>query len=109
MWSAPGNHASPKSATAHDDGCSDGRYNGKALHIWTDNPGAPFSTYLEEHQGATTLSLLQAVAYADYDGKVGAAMDALGLSTPMHEIEAETGVDNAGIDSDSEVSSRGIE
>jgi hypothetical protein len=40
IWTAPGDHASPKSATAHDAGCA--RYDTSdgwgPLHIWTDSP-----------------------------------------------------------------------
>ena len=40
IWTAPGSHASPKSATAHEEGCA--QYDDSAghcpLHIWTDNP-----------------------------------------------------------------------
>ena len=41
VWTAPGAHASPKSATAHDTGCTYHRYSevNAPLHIWTDNPG----------------------------------------------------------------------
>jgi hypothetical protein len=43
VWTAPGQHASYKSATAHDAGC--GRYDTSdgwgPLHIWTDNPPEP--------------------------------------------------------------------
>jgi hypothetical protein len=42
IWTAPGDHASPKSATAHDAGCRNKYVDLKGgsgpLHIWTDNP-----------------------------------------------------------------------
>ncbi|MGW3482100.1 bifunctional DNA primase/polymerase [Rhodococcus indonesiensis] len=44
IWTAPGDHASPKSATAHEDGCTNRRVDLEGgsgpLHIWTDNPPA---------------------------------------------------------------------
>lgn len=40
IWTAPGDHGSPKSATAHDAGCAlfDTPDGWGPLHIWTDNP-----------------------------------------------------------------------
>lgn len=91
VWTAPGNHASRKSATAHDSGCArdgdDGGGNAR-LHIWTDNPGAPFDKWIADNGGTTTLSKLQAVAAAGHDGKVGAAMDAEGIDTTNTEALA---------------------
>jgi hypothetical protein len=39
IWTAPGDHASPKSATAHEAGCSqyDTSMGQAPIHIWTDN------------------------------------------------------------------------
>lgn len=116
VWTAPGDHSSPKSATAHDAGCGLGRYTetNAPLHIWTDNPGEPFSGYIEASGGSTTLSKLQAVAWSDYEGSVGAAMDALGLGDDTatldrelglapKDIEAELGVDQQNLSQDIEV------
>lgn len=76
IWTAPGDHASPKSATAHDTGCTLGRYTveNAPLHIWTDNPGPELEAWIAAHGGTKTLSRLQAVAALDYGGDVGAAM-----------------------------------
>lgn len=92
VWTAPGLHASPKSATAHDPGCSLGRYTevNCPLHIWTDNPGEPFDRWLAEEK-TPTLSKLQAVALADYDNNIGKAMDQLGLA-PDIGVGADFGV-----------------
>jgi hypothetical protein len=92
VWTAPGLHASPKSATAHDSGCSLGRYTevNCPLHIWTDNPGEPFDRWLAEEK-TQTISKLQAVALVDYGGNVGKAMDALGLA-PDLGVGADFGV-----------------
>jgi hypothetical protein len=78
-WTAPGDHGSPKSATAHEPGC--GQWVTAAdppLHVWTDNPGPPWTTYIANN-GRATLSKLQAVALLHYDDNTGAAMDALGI------------------------------
>jgi len=79
-WTAPGGHASPKSATAHDLGCT--RYDSEdghaPLHIWTDNP----PDYLLD--APRTLNRLTYVAYRDHEGskheRESAAVTALGLA-----------------------------
>ncbi|SIB68038.1 AAA family ATPase [Mycobacteroides abscessus] len=93
VWTATGEHSSPKSATAHDSGCTLGRYTetNAPLHIWTDHDIEPFDEYVSEH-GTNTLSKLQAVAYTSYEGSVGKAMDGIGISPAVHEIEREIGV-----------------
>lgn len=100
VWTAPGVHASPKSATAHDTGCTEGRYTttNAPLHIWTYNPGEPFEAYISEH-GTSTLSKLQAIALTEFDGSIGKAMDALNL-TPQDVILSESGVDARTMESD---------
>lgn len=79
-WTAPGDHASPKSATAHDTGCSLGRYTDEnaPLHIWTDNPGPELEGWVAEH-GSKTLSKLQVISTLEYGGRVGEAMRALNV------------------------------
>lgn len=80
IWTAPGDHASPKSATAHDVGCTLGRYteDNAPLHIWTDNPGPELEAWIAAH-GTKTLSKLQVAASLEYGGKVGDAMRELGV------------------------------
>lgn len=79
-WTAPGDHASPKSATAHDTGCTLGRYTDEnaPLHIWTDNPGPELEEWIGAH-GSKTLSKLQVVSTLEYGGKVGDAMRELNV------------------------------
>lgn len=78
VWTAPGDHASPKSATAHDLSCArfDVSEGWGPLKIWTDHPpdGLPPS-------GAVTK--LQFVALTGYGGSDGAAMSALGIERPV--------------------------
>lgn len=100
VWTAPGPHASPKSATAHDSGCTAGRYTeiNAPLHVWTDHDRAPFDAWLAE-RGTATLSKLQAVAAGYYDNELGAAMDDLGIEArdidamvpPGEELPADFG------------------
>lgn len=101
VWTAPGEHSSPKSATAHDSGCTLGRYTetNAPLHIWTDHDIEPFDEYVSEH-GTNTLSKLQAIAYTSYEGSVGKAMEGIGISPAVHEIERETGVNTKDIGSE---------
>lgn len=75
-WTAPGPHGSPKSATAHDTGCSrfDAVDGHAPLHVWTDNP----PDYLAD--APRTLTKLTHEAYADHDGEESAAVIALGLA-----------------------------
>ncbi|WP_370180427.1 bifunctional DNA primase/polymerase [Rhodococcus wratislaviensis] len=75
-WTAPGPHDSRKSATAHEVGCTEGRFdaaNGHApLHVWTDNPPAGL-------RGGGTYSKAQYVAAVRHDGDLDAACTALGI------------------------------
>jgi hypothetical protein len=106
VWTAPGIHASPKSATAHDTGCSSGRYTevNAPLYIWTDHDIEPFGTWvhgdpqqdLPAH--GQTISKLQAVAIISYAGGVGRAMDDLGL-TPNLAVGME-GLNPKAMDAD---------
>src|SRR5690606_39225042 len=106
IWTAPGDHASPKSATAHDTACSLGRYtpeNGP-LHIWTDQPGAEVEAGIAA-KSSKTLSRLQAVAALEYGGNVGDAMreldvvpDGSGVLGFGKELSADLGTSKANLD-----------
>lgn len=97
-WTAGEGHASQKSATAHDSGCQLGRYTetNAPLHIWTDNPGEPFNSYIASDGGSATMTKLRVVALTEYDGDIGKAMDELGV-LPVTDIEAEVGTDPANL------------
>jgi hypothetical protein len=75
IWTAPGVHASPKSATAHEPGCDQYRTDTGwgPLHIWTDN--AP-----EELGQEKTLTKVQYLSRTRHGGNDGAAMRAEGIS-----------------------------
>lgn len=104
IWTAPGTHASPKSATTHDTGCDLGRYTAQnaPMHIWTDNPGEPFEDYIAAH-GTKTLSKLQAVTLTSYDGNIAKACDALGF------IPEAFGMDGLGVDAKSVEEQEGVD
>jgi hypothetical protein len=90
VWTAPGAHASPKSATAHDTGCTYGRYSevNAPLHIWTDNPGPEFEAWCRDH-GSSTMSKLQVAAVLYYNGDVGTACAELGM-IPKDDLSLDT-------------------
>lgn len=92
VWTAGPGHASAKSATAHEAGCSLGRYTevNTPLHIWTFEPGEPFESWIKAH-GSSTMSKLQVVALTQYNDNMGAAMDALGLK-PQDELSKAAGI-----------------
>lgn len=65
-WTAPGVHASPKSAVAHEVGCSGSMIDVSTghgpLHVWTDNP----PDFLM--QWGKTFTKMNYIAYRDYGG-----------------------------------------
>lgn len=77
IWTAPGVHASPKSATAHDLGCT--RYNTDTgwgpLHVWTDNP--------PEWMRQKTYTKVQYLADRDYQGDSGKTLQALEINPSL--------------------------
>lgn len=75
-WTGPGEHANPKSATAHDLACArfDVEEGWGPLHIWTDHPPEPLPP-----EG--TVTKLQFAAAMEYAGDTGAAIRALGLGS----------------------------
>jgi hypothetical protein len=72
VWTRPGDWSSPKSATAHETGCTAVPVTGGVLHLWTDNPP-------EELSGSKNWSKLQVVSAYEYGGAVKDAMRALEL------------------------------
>ena len=88
-WTAPGAHASPKSATAHEPGCAQwvDSPDPPPLYIWTDHDITPFEPYVAK-RSSRTVTRLEAVAAIYYDHKIGAAMTALDL----HDDDLSFGV-----------------
>lgn len=82
IWTAPGFHGTPKSATAHDGGCDLGRYTttNAPLHVWTDHTDNLLDTWLAD-KNTKTVTKLQLVAIYEHAGDVSAACRALGLAT----------------------------
>lgn len=82
IFTAPGPHGSPKSATAHDVGCShyDVSPGHGPLHVWTDNP-PEWLAEATRRTGSRTFTKVQFVAWRDHDGVMKTALADLGLST----------------------------
>lgn len=75
-WTGPGGeHASPKSATAHDLACAvfDTDEGWGPLHIWTDHPPGRLPA-------GGTVTKLQYAAAMEYDGDTGAAIRGIGIT-----------------------------
>jgi energy-coupling factor transporter ATP-binding protein EcfA2 len=106
VWTAPGLHASPKSATAHDTGCTYDRYSdvNAPLHVWTDNPGDELAAWIDEHGGTKTITKLQVAAILHYGGDVGTACSELGvipkddLSLDTDEVVRDLGLSTSNLD-----------
>lgn len=75
IYTAPGVHASPKSATAHGPVCSeyDPAMGHGPLHFWTDNPPEGF-------EGKGTYTVIQFIAAADHGGDIAAALESEGIA-----------------------------
>lgn len=80
IWTAPGSHSSPKSATAHGQTCTQPRVDvlNPPLHIWTDNPGPGLEDYISQ-RGTKTVSKLNTWAYLAHGGNVAKALEAAGI------------------------------
>lgn len=100
MWTAPGEHADGKSATAHDPGCGRRDSVDGWLHVWTDNQPDGMSA-----SGQKNYSKIQVLAWSRFEGDIRSAMVELGLAgdpdnqpTVLHdeELYAE---ENARLDS----------
>lgn len=77
-WTAPGLHATDKSATAHEFGCSVRSDSvDPPLHIWTDHDIEPFTEMVANHGNSVTR--LRAYSAIHHAGDVGAVIEDLGL------------------------------
>jgi hypothetical protein len=72
VWTRPGDWSNPKSATAHEVGCTTIPITGGVLRVWTTNPPLELS-------GRENWSKLQVIAAYEYGGNVTDAMRGLGL------------------------------
>lgn len=80
QWTAPGEHASPESATAHEPGCSVytcDRGHGP-LRVWTDSPSDGVADAMAEY-GTRTLTKMQVYLHTEHDGRMGRALDGMGI------------------------------
>ena len=81
VYTAPGAHSSPKSATAHEGSCTAGRYDvlNPPLHVWTDSPGVELEREIAARGGSKTLSKLTVWAAYEHDGDMARALSAAGI------------------------------
>lgn len=125
IWTAPGAHSSPKSATAHGTACTQPRVDvlNPPLHIWTDNPGPGLEDYVAQ-RGSKTISKLNTWAYLEHGGSVAQALTAAGIDqdptgvqfspeelvaagTSASAAQATAGTDNAAAQSTAGVEDKG--
>ncbi|CAN3128606.1 AAA family ATPase [Mycobacterium sp. smrl_JER01] len=80
IWTAPGPHASPKSATAHEPGCGVIQSDDPVLVVWTDGDITPFDAVaVPTGDGQRAVTRLRAWAAIHHNDDDGAAMTALNL------------------------------
>lgn len=82
QWTAPGEHASPESATAHEVGCSVyscERGHGP-LRVWTDNPSEAVAAAIGEF--GRTLTKIQVLTHTEGGGRMGRTLTELGIERP---------------------------
>jgi Bifunctional DNA primase/polymerase, N-terminal len=84
IWTAPGLHASTKSATAHEPGCAVADSDDPCMHVWTDHDIEPFEAVVAQH--GPHLTRLRAVAAIHFDNDQGTAMTALELHPTTSEF-----------------------
>jgi hypothetical protein len=80
QWTAPGDHASPESATAHEPGCAVyvcERGHGP-LHVWTDHPSDAVAAAIAEY-GTRTLTKIQVLTHTEGEGRMGRLLRELGV------------------------------
>lgn len=86
IWGRPGGRSSDKSATSHEPGCSNSRYNPEdpPIHFWTSQPGPEIEEMLRRvGGGVSTLSKLQLFAAFEHNYDVRAALRSMpGMQAP---------------------------
>ncbi|OZF44279.1 bifunctional DNA primase/polymerase [Rhodococcus sp. 14-2470-1a] len=87
-WTAPGPHDNPKSAVAHEDGCTHEAYFSPNLHLWTDNPPDGLADYVRQFR-TQTLSKIQYEAWTKFAGRIGDACASWGIAQLPPEHAAE--------------------
>lgn len=86
QWTAPGEHASPESATAHEPGCAVytcERGHGP-LRVWTDSPSDAVADAMDKF-GTRTLTKIQVLTFTEGEGRMGRTLDDLGIEHPDND------------------------
>ncbi|MFL0159518.1 bifunctional DNA primase/polymerase [Mycobacteroides chelonae] len=84
IWTAPGLHASTKSATAHEPGCAVADSDDPCMHVWTDHDIEPFEAVVA--QCGPHLTRLRAVAAIHFDNDQGTAMTVMDLNPKTSQL-----------------------
>jgi hypothetical protein len=81
IWTAPGDHASPKSATAHDVGCDvyDDSTGHAPIHVWTDSVPEWLQKAIRL-TGSKTFTKLGWLSWRDHEGVTRSTLSDLGMS-----------------------------
>lgn len=90
IFTAPGSHASPKSATAHDAGCAkyDTSPGHAPIHIWTDNPPEFLAHAIHQSDtGSKTFTKLDYLVWRDYGGNRKDALIGLGFNHAAASVD----------------------
>ena len=110
IWTAPGTHGSPKSATAHGVDCTEPRVDvlNPPIHVWTDNPGDAVAAWIAE-RGSKTLSKLTMWAILHHDGNMGRALEAAGIEgDPAGTVFGPDTLDPSGVSRSDALASAGV-
>jgi hypothetical protein len=100
IWTAPGDHHSPKSATAHEAGCSqyDTSMGQAPIHIWTDNIPDCIDDVVRER--GRTFSKFHYLVFRLYGGDQARAKAEMGIDDglALGAFEADDAVSTSVID-----------
>jgi len=97
IWTAPGLHATERSAVAHEPGCPAFDSPDPPLYCFTDHDREPFETVIAA-TGRQTVTRLEAYAAIHHENNIGAAMAALDLFDDQVTVDldpAACGADHA--------------
>lgn len=87
LWTRPGAWSNPKSAVAHEPGCTRWEFDSHGfLHLYTDDPPDFLRRYVDE-RGSKSLSKLHYIAYRDFDGDFAAAMREMNIGTLSEKLD----------------------
>lgn len=115
IFTAPGPHDSPKSATAHLGTCAESKINplNPPLHLWTDNPPQIMADWVKD-RGQKTISKFNVYTLLVHDGDINAALAATGIERDPVGMafgadQAAPAESNAGVSRSNAVANAGVD